>query len=239
MVANDETDSEPALPLPDASTPVKPDKAPRRSRTSAGRGLSETQVAAALAGYYVMLGMLVLPNNQYDGTVIVERAPDLASSVVAVGRRNKRVWRVLVMLATGGDYTQLVMVHLAVASAIAANHGQMSWRVPQALGMPLPTEATDSATPLYRQAQPASAPTPTQAEQAAASPPGWEQAVYPEPQFVEPNGASGNGNVQISAAQIARIVEEAKANALREAQQAGRQGFEGVPPATHDPSGGR
>lgn len=107
----------------------------------------DKQLVAALAQYYGMLGMIVFPVNQYDGTVIMQSAASCAESLVAVGNKYPDVKKVLVGLTAHSEVTTAVITHVTLLIAIGANHRIVPPGFARIFGIQVPETPQPQAQP--------------------------------------------------------------------------------------------
>jgi len=136
LAADDKPPVLPEWPAPEGdagkqSEPTLPpsDKPPGRKRGrppgSTNKSLSIAKIEEGLARQFTLVGMFVLPFNEYDGTVIIKGTPALAKSIADLCEKNPSVRKNVERLLVTGTYGELVIAAGAIAIPIMANHGLM------------------------------------------------------------------------------------------------------------------
>lgn len=219
---NEDMDNPANLPSLDADgTAHRPDKAPRPRQPVGARGAKlSAEIMEGLSGFYVMTGMLVYARNQYDGQVIIDRAPAMAESLEKVCRKNKRAYHILATIAKGTDWTAIFMAYGGVSIAIAANHNAVPHVWTQAFGIqPPPERETASQYP---------------------APERYSEGVVnsgPSEQTTEQQTEAPGPGLHVSAHQLELLQEQAIREALELQRRAQVNGAEGMPAPETNPAG--
>lgn len=218
----DHSDAISDLPLLEVESESAGDKPPasvkrqRRARNAGTTG-GEQGVIDGLAQLYTLLGISILPFNNYDGQVIMERAQPMAASAVGVARHNPRMMKFLRRLAVGSEWGEFAVIHIGVGIALGANHGMVKRELPAAFNLPVPPERE----PVTEKTQAFVLPR----QQPTTQPVGPRPATQPGPESTEPPAPGLHITPEIAN----RLAEQAIAAALAEQEAALRNGAEGVP----------
>jgi hypothetical protein len=85
----------------------------------------QQQIAARLAGLYMLAGSIRLTFNAYDGILIMETAEKRAEEVIRYARTNKKLWHLLVRLLNATDLGNMIVGHSLIIMAIVLQHRGM------------------------------------------------------------------------------------------------------------------
>lgn len=102
----------------------KPNRNP--NTTSSPRTSKDlASVQATLQDFYMTLGGAVMIIDDFDGMVIVERAPKLAESWIKLANSNPNVKKFLIKATSGGGFAAVIMAHASLALPILKHHDML------------------------------------------------------------------------------------------------------------------
>ena len=118
----------------------KPRGRPRGSTNRAGASMSVSKIEESLSTQFTMIGTAVYAFNNYDGTVILQGTPKLASSLASLCDKNPKVKKNIERMLSGGAYGEVIMAAAFIAIPIMANHDLMPPGIAAMYGKAIPTE---------------------------------------------------------------------------------------------------
>lgn len=146
-----ETDQPPKLSFPaplgaEGKEDEKPKRGPGRPKGSTNRNvMGIAKIEESLNTQFTMIGTMVYAFNQYDGTVILQGSPKLASSLASLCEKNPKVRRNIERMLAGGSYGEVIVAAGLIAVPIMANHGLMPPGIRQLYGQAIPPTEEEKA----------------------------------------------------------------------------------------------
>lgn len=154
------TDTPPALsfPAPFGNEGKKDEKPPtigggdtppkKRGRPPGStnrNSMSIKSIEEGLSTQLTMLGTIVSVANAYDGRVILEGTPKLASSLADLCDKNPKVKRNIERMLAGGTYGEVIIAAALIAVPIMANHDLMPPQIKAMYGQAIPDKDNETA----------------------------------------------------------------------------------------------
>lgn len=99
--------------------PSSGDKAPKQAVVSHKRLIGE------LSALYATLGMAVSAVDTYTGALLIQRAEQRASELVAVAKHHPGMLKMLSQVTAGNDYIACIIGHGTMLYAVMAHFGQL------------------------------------------------------------------------------------------------------------------
>jgi hypothetical protein len=119
------------------------ENAPPAAVAKGGRPSKSSKRADSVTGILTIVGITVMPFDEFDGTTIIEGAADLGQALSNVADKNANVARALDALAETSSWAEVALAVAGIAVPIARHHATK--RPAKKVASPADTTSPDTA----------------------------------------------------------------------------------------------